>query len=115
MLIDEAMVDFALIEKKREPDGEGGFVVSWTEGATFQAAVVLDSSTVAKIAEKQGVSNLYTVTVRKNVALDFHDIIKRLSDGKVLRITSNSEDKQTPGSAFLDMRQYSAEEWELTS
>ena len=64
----------------------------------------------ARIAEKQGVTALYTITTRKNVNLQYHDILKRSRDGKLFRVTSDGDDKATPGSAGLNMRQVSAEE-----
>lgn len=111
-LIEESMTACAIMTKAREPDGEGGFTTEWTEGAEFQAAITFDSSLQAKVAEQQGVKSLYTVTTAKNAKLDFHDVIKRLSDGKILRITSDSDDKQTPARAmFGQYLQVSAEEW----
>ena len=64
----------------------------------------------ARIAEKQGVTALYTITTRKNINLQYHEIIKRVRDGKLFRITSDGDDNATPGSAGLNMRQVSAEE-----
>ena len=110
-LLESAMTDVVLLDKTTEPDGEGGFISSWKEGAPFKAAITFDSSLQARIAEKQGVTSLYTVTVKKNVMLEYHDVFKRLSDGKVFRVTSDSDDKYTPESASLDMRQVTAEEW----
>ena len=65
----------------------------------------------ARAAEKQGVTSMYTVTTSKSVVLQYHDVIKRDRDGKVLRVTSDGDDKYTPASASLDMRQVPAEEW----
>lgn len=110
-LLESAMTDVVLLDKTTEPDGEGGFISSWKEGAPFKAAITFDSSLQARIAEKQGVTSLYTVTVKKNVTLEYHDVFKRLSDGKVFRVTSDGDDKYTPESASLDMRQVTAEEW----
>ena len=42
-------------------------------------------------------------------------MFKRLSDGKIFRVTSDGDDKYTPSSANLNMRQVSCEEWELTN
>ena len=115
-MIEEGMTACAVMTKVRVPDGEGGFTTEWTEGAGFQAAITFDSSLQAKVAEKQGVKSLYTVTTAKNAKLDFHDVIKRLSDGKIFRITSDSDDKQTPARAkFGQYLQVSAEEWELVT
>lgn len=112
-LLDEAMTEVILMEKNRLPDGEGGFIQNWVEGAEFKAAISFDTSIEARAAEKQGVSSLYTVTIRKNAMLEYHDVFKRLSDGKIFRVTSDGDDVFTPDSAYLDMRQVTAEEWEI--
>ena len=112
-LLSEAFENFIILNKAIIDDGYGGVITTWTEGATIQGAVVLDTSTEAKIAEIMGAKNLYTLTVRKELSLDYHTVIKRLSDNKIFRLTSDTDDKKTPTSASLNMRQYSAEEWEL--
>lgn len=112
-LLSEAMDNCTMLDKKTTADGYGGYITSWVEGAEFQAAIVLDSSMQARIAEKQGVTALYTITTRKNVNLQYHDVFKRSSDDKIFRVTSDGDDKRTPDSANLNMRQVSAEEWTL--
>lgn len=112
-LLSDAMVDVVLLEKIRTPDGEGGFITSWKDGASFKAAITFDSSMQSRIAEKQGVTSLYTVTTNKSAMLEYHDVFRRVSDGKIFRVTSDGDDKFTPNSASLNMRQVSAEEWEL--
>jgi hypothetical protein len=103
-----------MVDKKTASDGYGGFVATWADGAEFQAAIVFDSSLEARKAEQQGVSSLYTVTTAKALNLAYHDVFKRVSDGKIFRVTSDGDDKFTPNSATLNMRQVSAEEWSLT-
>ena len=112
-LIDAAMEACVLLDRKSVPDGEGGFISSWTEGATFNAALTFNTSLEARIAQKQGVTSLYTVTTRRTVRLDYHDIFKRLSDGKIFRVTSDGDDVASPKSSTLDIRQVNAEEWSL--
>lgn len=112
-LLEEQMEDCIMIDKTSEPDGYGGRVIKWVEGAEFKAALVLDTSIQAKIAEQEGVTGLYTVTTRKNFNLQYHEVFKRIRDGKIFRVTSDGDDKLTPNSATLNMRQVSAEEWEL--
>ena len=112
-LLTQAMEDVVLMEKKREPDGEGGFITDWVESVVFQAAITFDTSMESRIGEKQGVSSRYTVTTSKAAKLDYHDVIKRLSDGKIFRITSDGDDKQTPKSASFQFLQVTAEEWVL--
>lgn len=113
-LLQEYMEPCRLIEKKRVPDGEGGFTTSWADGIEFQAAVVCDTSMQARAAEKQGVTSLYTVTCGTNARLEYHDVFRRLSDGKIFRVTSDGDDVQTPKRATFQFSQVTAEEWELT-
>lgn len=112
-LLEEAMETFTMIDKTTVPDGYGGVKPQWVEGAEFNAAIVLDTSIQARIAQQQGVTALYTVTTKKNINLQFHDVFRRENDGKIFRVTSDGDDKKTPQSASLNMRQVSAEEFTL--
>ena len=111
-LLAQAMETCVFMEKKRKPDGEGGYTTEWTEGAEFDAAITLDYSIQAQMAQAQGVTGIYTVTVKKQVRFDYHDVFKRLSDGEVFRITSK-DDTATPDGAGLNARTVRAEEWEI--
>lgn len=113
-LLSEAYEKLTMIDKVTISDGRGGVETTWKDGAEFEGAVVLDSSMQARIAEKEGVTALYTVTTNKAINLQFHDVFRRDSDGKIFRVTSDGDDRKTPSSATLDMRQVSAEEWRLT-
>ena len=111
-LLTQAMEDVVLMEKKRQPDGEGGFLPAvWVDGASFKAAITFNSSMEAKVAEKQGVTSLYSVICPINAKLEYHDVIRRLRDGKVFRITSDGDDEITPDSATFQFAKVSAEEW----
>ena len=110
-LLTQAMEDVVMLEKKRVPDGEGGFTTGWEDGGQFKAAISFDNSIEARTAEKQGVTSLYTVTVPLNFKLEYHDSFKRLRDGKVFRVTSDGDDKITPASASFQFAQVTAEEW----
>lgn len=114
-LLSEAMEKCIMLDRITQPDGYGGYTVTWVEGAEFNAAIVLDTSMQARIADKQGVTSLYTITTGKNITLMYHDVFKRSSDNKVFRVTSDGTDKKTPNSAALNMRQVTAEEWSVTS
>ena len=74
---------------------------------------MLDTSTEAQIAEAAGTVKTYTVSVSRSVNLKYRDVIKRLSDGKTFRITSDSADRKTPVCTALDMAQATAEAWRL--
>lgn len=114
-LLDETMEDCVMLDKTTAPDGYGSTTTVYKEGAEFKAAIVFDNSTQAKIASVQGVKNLYTIITQKSMAFDYHDVFKRLSDGKIFRITSNGNDNKTPDGAGLNMRSTTAEEWQLPS
>lgn len=114
-LLSELMENCILINKQIVADGYGGYVTNWVDGAEFKAAITFDNSLEGRIAEQQGVTNLYTVTTGKALTLEYHDVFRRESDGKIFRVTSDGDDKKTPSSATLDMRQVSAEEWRLTT
>jgi hypothetical protein len=112
-LLSEAMDKCVMLDKTTVDDGYGGFKPSYIEGASFNAAVVFDTSIEARVADKQGVSSLYTVTTNRNITLEYHDTFKRMKDGKIFRVTSDGDDKYTPKSATLDMRQVTAEEFQI--
>jgi len=113
-LLDSAYEPYALLEQESAKDSRGTITRIWKEGAEIIAAAVYDTSLQARIAGVQGVTSLYTVTTPRSVTLRFHDVIRRKSDGLVLRVTSRGRDKATPESATLDMRQVSAEEYVLS-
>lgn len=113
-LIDEFKERCQLMEKTRTPDGEGGWNVGWVPGAEFDAAIVMDTTMQARRAESEGMTSVYTVTTDRSMPLDFHDVFRRLSDGKTFRVTSDSTDKQTPGVATFQFAQVTAEGWSLT-
>lgn len=113
-LIDVAKVDVVMVDKITAPDGMGGIVRVWAEGAPFRAAIVKDITLAARVAEKEGVTELYTVTVDKGIELDYHDVFKRVSDGAVFRVTSNVTDSKTPSVASFQIGQVTAERWVLS-
>ena len=111
-LLAQAMEDCIYIDKTTAPDDYGGIITVWKEGAPFQAAIVYDTSLEARKAEKEGVTNVFTITTPRKINLMYGEIIKRISDGKLFRITSDGTDKKSPLSSTLDMRVVSAEELE---
>lgn len=112
-LLEENMELFTMLDKQTVSDGYGGYIRRWVPGASFSAAVVKDDSMQTQIAMAQGVTAIYTVTTTKSINLEFHDVIRRISDGMIFRVTTNGTDKKTPPSAGLNMRQVRAEEWSL--
>lgn len=102
-----------MMDKKSASDGAGGFTTSLVDGAKFRAAIVKNNSMDAKIAEKQGVTELYTITVNKGTPLQYHDVFRRDSDGATFRVTSNIKDSESPSVATFSIGHVSAERWDL--
>lgn len=113
MLIDTMKEACTMLDKQTVSDGMGGFKTQWVDGATFLAAIIKDNTIQARVAEKQGVTEVYTVTVDKSLPLAFHDVFRRDSDGATFRVTSNIVDSKTPKVASFQFGQVSAERWEL--
>ena len=112
-LLTDSMTRCVLLDKRRAPDGEGGYTIEWVDSVEFDAAIVFESSMEARIGAKSGVTSLYTVTVPDGVKLDYHDVFRRVSDGKIFRVTSDGDDKKTPPRASFRVSQVTAEEWTL--
>ena len=112
-LLEEAMTPCVLLNKATVADGYGGYTTGNTDGAEFEAAIVYNNSIEARKAQAEGVTNVFTVTTSRALTLEYHDVFRRLKDGKVFRVTSDGDDKYTPQSATLDMRQVSAEQWTI--
>lgn len=117
-LYDSFLEDCVFMEKRKINDDEGGWATSWEEGAHFKCTIEFAMSTEARIAQHQGVTSGYTVTTPTATALEYHDVFKRIRDGKIFRVTSDGDDKITPSAASPAMPQMSiitAEEWSLTT
>lgn len=113
-LLHDAFEPFVMLDRiSSSLDSYGSPVYSWKEGAQFQAAAIFNSSTEARVGAVQGAYDRYRITTRRAVNLQYYDVCKRVSDGKIFRITTDGDDVKTPISASLDMRQVDAEEWEL--
>lgn len=112
-LLDDFAQDCVIMEKKRVPDGEGGSITTWEEGIVFKNYQALDTSMEARIAEKQGVTSVYSALVDKSVPIEYGDYFKSLTTGKIYRVTSNPEEKQAPKSASFSLKYFTAERAEL--
>lgn len=112
-LFERMMEPCVAINAIKVPDGQGGFVIDYSAGPTFSAAIVNDTSIQARTGEAQGVTSTYTITTKKTNALEFHDIIQRVSDSAYFRITSNPNDKKSPEVSTIDIIQCTAEKWSI--
>lgn len=109
MALKDFFVDMQFMDKRTVEDGYGGVTDGFIPGAKFRAGITTKQSTEAQIAYQQGLKTIYTIVFEPNVQLHFGDRVKRISDGRVFRVTSNAQDMTTPARANLRMSQVSAE------
>ncbi len=114
-LLDEylQMDKFVIMDKTTESDGLGGVITVWKEGAPVLVALQQESATGKQIAQALTGVKTFTVVTKRNVVFRFGDVIKRVRDGRVYRISADAEDLKTPNSSSLDMRQTTAEDYHL--
>ena len=110
----ESMMDACVIlDKTTRNDGVLGRVEVYVPGASFNATIIKDNSMEARLAEKQGVTEVYTVVTEKGFGLSYHDVFRRESDGQVFRVTSNQKDSEAPEASTVKIGKVTAERWEL--
>lgn len=112
-LIDEMTEEYTIINKVETSDGLGGHKTEWVDGATIEGAMSFTNSIQGRTAQKQGVSSVYSLYTSRSIVLEYHDVLRRSSDGKIFRVTSDGDDEYTPRSAGLDLRRVACEEWTL--
>lgn len=98
-LLDDFARTCTILEKTRKPDGEGGYLVEWTDGVEFLNYQALDTSMEARIAEQQGVTSVYSALVDKSVPIEYNDYFRDNTTGATFRVTSDPEERQAPKSA----------------
>ena len=97
----------------REDDAYGSSNDTWAEGSAFDAAIIKNNTTEATIAERQGISEIFTIVTHKDFLLDYHDVFKRVSDGQIFRVTSNAKDSDAPDASTVKIAKVTAEKWVL--
>ena len=114
-LLDSMAEECRFMNHIREDDDVGSSVDYWTEGSKFLAAIVKNSTTEAVVAEREGITEIFTVVVKKGISLDYHDVFKRLSDGQIFRVTSATKDSEAPEASTVRIARVTAEKWVLQS
>lgn len=109
MALTDFFVECAMMDKMTVKDELAGIATYWQEGAHFRAGIATKSSTEARIAYQTGAKTMYTVVTDEMIELAAGDRIKRLSDGLMLKITSNAADMTTPAISTVKFRQVNAE------
>lgn len=112
-LLEQYGEEFAFMVKNKVPDGEGGLITTWAEGARFMVAQEHNTTIVAQEAERAKNASAYSFYVDKSIQLELYDVVKRLSDGATFRITQPSGEDYTPASSRLNLTKVLAERWNL--
>ena len=115
-LLDDFGAKCVLLDRKRTPDGEGGYTTVWTDGIEFLNYSALDNSMQARVAEAQGVKSVYTVLVKKDIPIEFGDFYRDVQTGATYCVTSRPQEKEAPKSAsalLRSMKSFTAERKEL--
>ena len=112
-LLDSMMERCILLNHVRTDDAYGSYVDTWTDGASFDATIIKNSTTEAIIAEKQGITEIFTVVTKKSFLLDYHDVFRRESDGQIFRVTSIGKDSEAPDASTVKIAKVTAEKWVL--
>ena len=112
-LLDASLSDCVLLIRTDSTDANGGLDSTWTDDVTFSAAITLNSASAITRAEMLDMKTTYTVltTVQQ---LAFHDVFRRVSDGQIFRVTSDSVDMVAPAMASFAAMTATAERWVLT-
>ncbi|MCM1227558.1 MAG: hypothetical protein NC320_09075 [Clostridium sp.] len=109
-LLDSMAKKCVLMEKMRIPDGEGGWEgTQWKEGAEFNNYQELATSMEARIAEKEGVTSVYSALVDKALPIEYGDYFKDIETGKTYRVTSEPDEKKAPNISTLKLKYFTAE------
>lgn len=114
-LLEQFKETYVIMEKTRIPDGEGGLITRWNDGAEIDLALRFDTTMEARKAAHDGVTSVYTFFAPRDCVLEYHDVVKRKRDGQIFRMTSNAKESETPGSATISLTTITAEKWVLPS
>ena len=112
-LLDVVMEPFTIMNKITVNDKYGGTPTKYVDGEEIEGVAVKGNAISNIVAQASGLSVTYKFTTRKKYTLNFHDIIKRNRDGKIFRVTGNSDDTTPPKISKLDMRATTLEEWSI--
>ena len=109
MMLSDFFTACVALRREASPDGLGGVQERWTEGEAFYAGIALQEGTEHTIADQNGLVSTYTILVSQRLTLRQDDRIRRLSDGKVFRVTADGTDRMTPDCSLLGLRMVTGE------
>ena len=114
-LLTQMMEECKILNHVRTDDEFGGYSDAWTEGTKFMAAIAKNGSPEQLVAEKEGISEAFTVVVNDSIVLDYHDVFRRTRDQAIFRVTSRTTDSTAHPASTVRIAKVTAERWELPS
>lgn len=114
-LLQMAMVKAVRLKSSIKKDTENRIgTVKWVaDGKSFDCAIVPDESRQVTIAMAKEAEESYFIYLPIEVKLNYHDVIKRQSDGSTFRIVSNGDTRIPPVISSIKAKQLRAERWDL--
>lgn len=112
MILNEFLTDLEVIEINNTSDGLGGYIEGVSVVKTLQGIIARVSNKESRIAEKLNNKSYYVLYVKKGTLIDRNNLVRRVSDNRVFRITSLAGDKITPSGAGIDFEKFECEIYE---
>lgn len=98
-----------IIDYISRPDGLGGVIWEQVPGAPIKAGFIANNSNEAVMAGRLGNKAMFIIQTNLNVELEQNDVILRIKDNRMYRITGNAIDMTTPSVASDQYREVNAE------
>lgn len=111
MALSDFYKDITFLNKISQSDGLGGIEFVYIDGVSFKGVITRESNIQTRIAEREGLKAIYTLSTSKNIQIDFGDLIK--CENKVYKVVSIKNELQTPSFSSLDLQQYELEKYEI--
>lgn len=113
-LLDEFADTYVIMNQEDADDDYGSYGATYTESnITFKASLGFSESHIQSQVQSLGLKENYKLLLPKDINLSMHQVIKRMSDNKYFRVTSNSSNVFTPNSSDLNLRFVTVEGWSL--
>ncbi len=95
--------------KASDADGYGGTSKTRSDGQTISASICSTGSAETNVGAGKALNKAYTILHDRTIDFKRGDVLKRVSDGKEYRVTSDSSDMRTPIKAGISFAQVTAE------
>lgn len=91
--------DYYLKNKSTKPDGEGGYLTEWENGAVVKMKLDLGGATETRQAQAQSLKTVFTASFPIDTPVTYDSYLECVETGIVYRITSDPKDNKTPDTA----------------